>query len=261
MKMSSGSFIRRFAGESGGNVAMTFGLVTTVLAGLAGAAIDYSTTARTRAKLQAAMDSGVLAAALSLNSANPDTIVHAHVDRSIPAGITPTISIAKTDNRISAMLTGAIPTTLLGVVGISSLPIRVTSSAIYGTGNAEVILVLDTTGSMAGSKISGLQQAASDFIATLFSAPNAASSLKIGIVPFTDYVNIGTQYRTAAWVHGASDYSTTSNQCWDTYPSATYTNPKPRSGTCYNDGQPYTCTWTDYDVNLGLTLPPGMPSL
>jgi len=254
MKMSLGSFIRRFAGESGGNVVMTFGLVTTVLIGLAGAAVDYSTTARIRSKLQAAVDSGVLAAALSFYTANADTVVHAHVDRSIPNGITPTITIAKTDNRITATLTGDVPTTLLGVMGISSLPIRITSTAVYGTGNAEVILVLDTTGSMAGSKISGLQQAANDFVTTLFSSPNAANSLKIGIVPFTDYVNIGTQYRTASWVYGASDYSTTSNQCWDTYPSATYTNPRPRSGTCYNDGQPYTCTWTDYDVTLGAAV-------
>ena len=85
---------------------------------------------------------------------------------------------------------------------------------------------------------------------TLFAFPNAASHIRIGIVPFTYYVNVDTSNRHATWMDVPDDYSTTTNQCWDTYPNATYSNPVQRSGTCYNDGVPYSCSW---DNCLGYT--------
>jgi len=131
------------------------------------------------------------------------------------------------------------------------MTVRAHSEVTAPGGPIEVAMALDTTGSMAGAKIDALKAAATTLNTTLFSVPNASTNVKVGVVPFDYYVNIGTASRGATWLTASADYSTTSYECWDEYPNATYTNPVVRTGTCYNDGTPYTCTWTDYTVNYG----------
>ena len=64
-------------------------------------------------------------------------------------------------------------------------------------------MVLDNSGSMSGSKIDALKEAASDLINSLFelSLSNPAPDpVRIGIVPFTAAVNVGPEYRNASWM-------------------------------------------------------------
>ena len=70
-------------------------------------------------------------------------------------------------------------------------------------------------------------------------------------MPFTYYVDVGLAYRNASWITGAQDSSTTTYGCWDTYPNVVYSNPVTISATCYNDGIPYDCSYTNYTVNYG----------
>jgi len=55
-----------------------------------------------------------------------------------------------------------------------------------------VVLVLDNTGSMSGSKIIALKDAAAIFVDILFGDETEPELLKVGIVPFTGAVNVGT---------------------------------------------------------------------
>ena len=144
----------------------------------------------------------------------------------------------------SAQLT--LDTTFMKLAGISSLPISVMSQAAYSVGVSEVALALDTTGSMTGSKIQAAQQAANDLVDGLFNMPNAAQNLRVSLVPFTSYVNVGLQYRNAPWIAGATDSSTTTDQCWNDYPNAQYLDPYKVAATCYADGSPYDCSYTAY---------------
>ena len=242
---------KSFSACRGGNVAMIFGLVVTALIGVAGAALDYTTASRARTKLQAGLDAGVLAAALSISDGQTNSVVQRYANLSAPNGTTPNVTVTVNGNQVSATASVDIATTLLEVIGITTIPIAVRSSAIFGSGKAEVVLVLDTTGSMSGAKLAGLQQAGKDFVTTLFSAPNAGQSLRMGLVPFNSYVNVGQQYRTSLWLAGANDYSTTQNQCYDIYPNAIYSNPRLQPNTCYDDGKPFDCSYTAYDVNAG----------
>ena len=81
----------------------------------------------------------------------------------------------------------------------------------------EVVLVLDNTGSM-GSQygsttgIVGLQNAATTLVNTLFAADPNKQYVKIGIVPFTDSVNVGTQYATAAWIDNSNSAGSMSQE-------------------------------------------------
>ena len=55
----------------------------------------------------------------------------------------------------------------------------------------EVILVLDKTGSMAGAKLEALKAAAAELVEQIMDGEN----VRVGIVPFAQYVNIGLDLR------------------------------------------------------------------
>ena len=65
----------------------------------------------------------------------------------------------------------------------------------------EIVLSLDTTFSMtADDKIGGLRIAASNFVNTLFDKANKRSRVKMALVPFAQYVNVGMGNRNASWM-------------------------------------------------------------
>src|SRR3546814_14145068 len=64
--------------------------------------------------------------------------------------------------------------------------------------NGDVMLVLDVTGSMRGSRIEGLRAAAKDFFATLTDADvGDDGQLRFGVVPYSSTVNVGQILRDA----------------------------------------------------------------
>ncbi len=244
-----------------GTTATMLGFAMIPLMAISGAAVDYSTVARTRSILQESLDAAVLAGASSVaQGANSEgdgvsKAVKAYIDANFgkTQNLNPTTKVQVTkDGTVLATVTLDVPLHVMPVLGMKTTTISITSKAAYGTGGkAEVALVFDTTYSMVGAKLSAAQVAAKSLVDTLYSTPNAAKNVKIGLVPFTYYVNVGLPYRNQSWITGAQDYSTTTYECWDTYPNATYTNPVTVSATCYNDGVPYDCSYTNYTVNNG----------
>jgi uncharacterized protein YegL len=60
-------------------------------------------------------------------------------------------------------------------------------------------MALDTTGSMSSNgKMSTLKSAAKDLVESLLGESGA--NVKIGIVPFAQYVNVGTAYKSTSWI-------------------------------------------------------------
>ena len=70
----------RFAAAEAGNTAIVFALALPVLVAAAGAAVDYSTAASTRSKMQAVADSAALASARELQLARTE-LEQDHCDR------------------------------------------------------------------------------------------------------------------------------------------------------------------------------------
>src|SRR6185312_2381041 len=82
-----------------------------------------------------------------------------------------------------------------------------------------VAIVLDNSGSMAGSKIDSLKTAASNLVDTLFTAAQNSSEtdpIKIAVVPFAASVNVGTQYASASWMDttGVGKYHAYEQKCY-----------------------------------------------
>jgi|APMI01.1.fsa_nt_gi Flp pilus assembly protein TadG len=252
-----------------GAVVVLFAIAAVPALLLTGMAIEYGNALRIHSKLQTAADSGVIAgatvAAVDCNMiANADgtncgkAYIKSTVEKAINGSLANTFKTAPTisttvdnDGTVTTRVSVTQPWIFAKLTGSTGTSNAVTSQAIRGSGKLEVALVLDTTGSMAGAKIAGLQSAATALTDTLYAVPDAANRIKIGVVPFAQYVNVGTIYKGAKWLTSTADVKGPTS-CWDEYPNATYSNPYTVNQTCYSDGSPYDCSYTAYaTVNYG----------
>ena len=210
--------IRTFLGNTGGNVAIMAALAAVPLFGVAGVAVDLAQKSSAEARLQAVVDAATLAGA-SLASNNPSDIKRAvklaavannkdsHIDLEKNLGIE-----ILDDGTIPVKAIAKYPTTLSSLLGVKEMPIHAMAEARRSQSGAEVALVLDVTGSMTGTKIEALRVAATDFVTeTTRANANRPDSVKLSIVPYNKYVNVGIANRNASWITVPAD--TTQDQC------------------------------------------------
>lgn len=253
---------RSFLRAERGGTAIIFGLALVPIMLTLGAAVDYGRATMMKSRLQASVDAAALAAvSAQYRGGNPTNVAANFVAQKF-AGSGLTVTTTTTPNLaqgtvlVSAVLT--IPTSVLKIAHINALPVTAQAKAALGAsggGFTEVAIAFDTTGSMKGTKLTTAQQAASQLVDTIMYLPATTTinpNVKVGLVPFTDYVNIGTSYRGAYWLSNSDDFTTTDPYgCVDTYPNATYANPVFTPATCDDDGNPYDCSYTSYTETLG----------
>jgi len=105
---------------------------------------------------------------------------------------------------ISGVATSTIPTTIMKIFGTNTFTLTANCSAEFQVSNIDVMMVLDTTGSMAdcpdgstcnsgaGSKIEGLKSAIRSFYYTIAAAVPTGSTTRVrfGFVPYNGTVNM-----------------------------------------------------------------------
>ncbi len=64
-----------------------------------------------------------------------------------------------------------------------------------------------------GTKLADLKPSASNMVDTLFDKLKRSNQVKIGVVPFAEYVNIGKSNGAQKWVEKTTDYQATVSQC------------------------------------------------
>ena len=198
--------IKRFIGDRRGNVAMMFALAMVPVVGAVGAAVDYARVPEIQSKLEDALDAGVLAVgsqpemtdAKAFEMVNKWVAVHMGDKYS---GYWHLDSVTQSDDgKITAIASGDVDTTIVRVLGITSVAIGATSEVVRSIGKVELVLVLDNTGSMRGEKIAKLKTAATELVDTLAKATKDPNDLRIGLVPFSQTVNVGPTYKSATWL-------------------------------------------------------------
>ncbi len=203
-------------------MAMIFALSVVPCLGVMGVAVDYMRAGRAHNRLQAAVDSAALAAGASELTSKADLrkLIENYID--VNSGGTKGFAITKVDNSTNSdgdvivMVHGTMKTLVMRIFGISQIDLAAGTRVARSTsGRAEIALVLDTTGSMAGTKIATLKEAAKDLIADSLKVNNgkADPSVKIGIVPFAQYVNVGVTRRNQSWIDVPADYQTSVTTC------------------------------------------------
>lgn len=193
---------KRAARNERGNVAMIAALAILPILMIAGFAIDFQLTMTQKARVQSTIDSAVLAATKSLEQGRSKEEVTEEVNAyfravlnrsensSLSCGLL-NLVFDDAEYEIHAGVGCSNETTLAKIAGHDHLDFKVNSSATYGMGSIEVALVLDTTGSMSGSRIVALKAAAKDFIDIVIKDEQDPFYSKAAIIPYAVAVNAG----------------------------------------------------------------------
>jgi Flp pilus assembly protein TadG len=250
------SLLKKFAKDIRGNTAIIFALAIVPMVLAAGASIDWVRANHTQTILQGAADAAAIAGASSGETSHAalEKIVADYVNANgVPEALTSITNVESNmdehNGKFSVTIKGKIKTSLMHIAGISEMELGAFSEVGMGNRAMEVVLVLDNTGSMnASNRLPALKDASKQLVAELLKKQED-NYIRIGIVPFSEYVNVGKPNRNASWISVPADTTSTTNSCWDTYPNATKSNCRMESGTWSNDGvvTPYTNEVCDWD--------------
>ena len=250
--------INRLWRDRSAATAVTFALLAVPIAALAGGATDAYLVYQHKSDLQAVVDGAVMAGAIQADTgASSDTVkttvktyVSKNFDTVYKATTTLNTEMDNSAGQVSASATTSMPTSFLKMIGISSITYTAKSAATYGGGLMEVALAIDVTGSMDGDKLTAAKAAAKDLVQTLFTVPGTNKvneKVKVGLVPFARYVNVGLSSRGSTWLDVAADASWKSYDCWYEDSGGYCAASHKVTTTCYNDGTPYSCSWDQCD--------------
>ncbi|WP_165784548.1 pilus assembly protein TadG-related protein [Zhengella mangrovi] len=195
---------------------MTFALMVLPLTGFMGLALDYAAMSRDTSELHNAADAAALFAArrYEVDGALPDQgeVKQFLLANTKLAAVEVTRYEKTTDPQTGAEAVeieaqSNYDPLLMHLVNAGTQTLKVFSASQIGSGIAlEVVMALDTTYSMiADGKIDGLKKAATNFTNVMFDAADGRTSVKVGLVPFDQYVNMPAKYRKEPWMDVPDD--------------------------------------------------------
>ena len=189
---------RRLIRDTRGNVILLVAIASMSIVGGVGVAVDIGRGQMVQAKLQNAVDAAALAAGATLNTNDLDTVATRYVNlnfsqNNLGATLNGVDATLSDDNKtVTVTASATVPTTLTQVFSRASIGINASSEVTRSNKGLELALVLDTTGSMEGSKLTALKNSAHDLVDILFGDKATGENLWIGVVPFSQTVNIGS---------------------------------------------------------------------
>jgi Flp pilus assembly protein TadG len=158
---SAARVLSSFGGDKRGNVALILAVAAIPTLGAVGAGVDYSIAYRARTKLQEVADAAALVAVskveqgLSASTAQTDAQNFFNAQAAALGLAASTLTVTVTDSSSSTgrtavvSFTGSTPTSILGVMGFSSIPFSASSTANVALPTyIDFYLLLDNTPSM-----------------------------------------------------------------------------------------------------------------
>jgi Flp pilus assembly protein TadG len=249
--------LSKFARAASGSVTHMFALAVFPMMLAVGVAVDMVQTNRTLTIIQGAADAAALGAGASreTDKAKLEKMVKDYLTANGLEDALDDIDEISSDldpknNVFSVTIRGKRNTSLMHLAGIDTMGLNAKSEVRLGAEGYEVVLVLDNTASMnEGGRLPALKVAANELVEKLMEAKDFGAYVKLGIVPFSTYVNIGMSRRNESWLDVPADKSETKHSCWNTYPDASKSNC--RQVPTLNDGVPTGSTHEQCDWNYG----------
>ncbi|KKB76632.1 hypothetical protein VW35_17865 [Devosia soli] len=234
-KTTTGRLLRRFLRDDRGAFALMFGVMAIVLIALGGAVVDYVAMEQGRNRAQVALDAAALALQPKIFESN---FSESEVQNLAQAFLSERMGNDKLGAKIIATKGNPndgslyfeahidVPTSFVSLVGVNTLSANVESKATREKLALEVVMVLDNSGSMASeSRMTNLVDAAKCATYILMYSevqdkpgnsntciPTASAELvknvRVGIVPFTMFVNVGANNANATWMDKTGASST-----------------------------------------------------
>jgi len=209
-------FLRRFGVNTRGNVVITLALSLPVIALAIGGGVDFANVLNAKARLQDATDSGAIAAALDSAGTLDTQKVAAKkaFDSNLAGSDLKTTALASlkvsTSGTIQTMnysSTATVKTYLLGMINMPTVAISAIAKAGVSINSAEIVFVLDNTGSMSSNgKMDALKTSLDTTLASLLDANgNNVGKTKVALVPFDTQVSLSG---VAGMVNYAGNFTT-----------------------------------------------------
>ncbi len=191
------AFLRCFVNDERGAIAVIIAVAFIPLMISVGVAIDLSRAYMVKQRLGAALDAAGLAIGSKAASGDENlsdlfnTYFYANYPTSA-AGTPKNVIYEATSGQITLSAQADVPMAFLGIIGVSEITVNASAIMEYSTEGLELVMVLDNTGSMSGSKLSSLKIAAEELVEILFDGEENPALVKVGLVPFAGTVNIGS---------------------------------------------------------------------
>ena len=200
---------RALARSTSGNVLPMACMGMIVLAGLVGGGVDASRAYMVQNRLQNACDSAVLAGRRAVGSDGYDGDAEAQANTYFQANfglngedVSGTRFVTTADeqgNEVEGTASTTMRTALMNLFGFETMKLTATCMASMSVGNSDVVMVLDTTGSMASNlsgdsktRLQALQEAMKNFYETVAGATAGSNArIRFGFVPYSSSVNVG----------------------------------------------------------------------
>ncbi len=212
------SFFCVFAFDRRGNVAIMFALVMPVLIMLTMGGVDINRASSFKMNLQDALDSATLAAARSHFTSDDDItrVGLAALESNLAQNgggelVSEATSFHLNDEGVVVASARVNVNALVGHIFLppygqfldAFIPVSAHSEVMRSNNRVEVALVLDNTGSMAGSKMTNTKAAAIDLINRLEAADARSieeDAVRISLVPFSMTVRVPTDGSQPPWM-------------------------------------------------------------
>lgn len=217
-------FLSDLAYDRSGNTLALIAASIFPLLTIIGGGVDMGRTYLSQMRLQQACDSGVLAARKKLGSGAPSslpadtkTIGDRFFNLNFSDGAFGTTNRSFTmtlmsDLAIDGKASVDVPTTIMQVFGYKKVPVSVVCTARLNFANTDVMMVLDTTGSMAETnpgdpapKIDILRQTVKSFYTQLEASKSGSTRIRYGFLPYSTNVNVGgilqSQWMVSEWTY------------------------------------------------------------
>lgn len=199
--------IRAFCRDEGGSAAVVVAILFTTVLLATAVAVDFGLGTAERSREQHALDAAALAASDVLGQVDQDTQGPAIAKAYFKANLNgrsqaelDSIALDAAAGEVKAGSRATLLTTLMRAFGTHALDIGARSTVAKGDQMLEIALVLDNSGSMAGTYLTALKTAAKSLVATLFTGQDGTGKVRFGIVPFAGSVNVGSDNISASWI-------------------------------------------------------------
>jgi Flp pilus assembly protein TadG len=198
--------ISEYFKDSSGNIAIFFGLALPVALVAIGAGLDSARITREYSTFHAAIDSAAFAIAQddrsgtvggTISQTNADALKdlakkyiasNYSADKAFKGDVTVDLTVTGQQVKLNANI--EFPTTLMKLVGIETVSMNAESVVEKAMKPIELVLVMDTTGSMVND-IAGARQAAKNFLTKVYGSTSTTSEyLRIALVPFAGAVRL-----------------------------------------------------------------------
>lgn len=200
---------RKFLREEQGAIMPIFAISLVPVIALIGASADLAGITRAKTDLQVAVDATALAVNhdLHLSSVQADiqskaaAYFSAQVQmKGLESATMQPVVYSVSSGSVEITATAKYTPQVLTALGYGTYDLAAKARTVVGDQSIEVALVLDSSGSMAGSKMTSLKTAAKSLVNVLFDSVTIRRRVKISLVPFSGAVNVGPDNETSGWM-------------------------------------------------------------